>query len=1517
MKLYIKIIGVMLLMLGLTSCDNSTNPIGNGSPGSYNVTTYKYIVPATGNISMSSTSSYVSNTDSSISNWGGWVTIPIGAQGSYTVTDGDVVSISVQDPNRHEPIPGSGVQGTVFLQSSMGIVNVKPDGKLYYAPTIYGSNIQANKNCFSPLDWGTVIPTTYKPCLQKCVSAGKTTSGACAAGGGKTTCTPINYPVLTPSTSFGMPSGYPVGTEATTPYNPLLVYGPSSTDMTAPGDFYIFFSMGDAGVNGNAVYIDSSTKPANSCGIDASGCFMSDCATATQACAAEAAAQAAVQAALDKACADTPPAKAATSQACKAAAITQAPTQNCSQLSTICGSSPASANGVASGTSTGGTSGTSGQQSCAITTSTTNCYLANGQGLDILTCQDNKSGNCKSIRSGQVMSPFISLSDYFGKKSTFAPVSNGQAEDVIPLPFNAMIANAVNSSDYIYNQDEVLSNPTQALTSPAAGSYIQDFKSFSILFGTDVPSSSFDPSTGDFSGGSYLAFRIDPNVINPGSTLTPGGGYNIGYYGYSPKDAVKNGQTTPYAGGDLVFTFADSHNIPSNVNPDRGTCSANSSNGICSYANVGSTNMQPTAGTMLYMRVADTIAPSYTTDGCYMDNYGYYVVNVTVTNTKSVQIGWFGKISGYVINFVVYTLKGAVTLFYNGIVTSSDFQNIVKLMMTLYVTLYGAYFVLGLAQASITDVLSRVFKIALLTILISKNSYQFYDTYLFGVLTEGFMQIVQFAMQNNSELGVLVSPGQAVSNVFGFVDNVINIFFSPHIWLRLLVISASIYTIFIIPMFIYAMATYFKIIVEAFVGYLVMLTSIYLMVGMFPLFAIMLLFDYTRKYFWGWLNYTLNFCLQPIIFLISFMLLNSLIMIYLNTFVSFDIEWGCWMPIFLNITGLVANVAQFLPTLLVDIACIPWYVVGQPIAVVTNAFTLLLLIKSVKSMLDFAPILAERLMSSGFGADSGGVQVAPGAVGGMTGGGEAGFGGASLAKQAYEGARKGVGGIFHGEGVGKQLAQAKKDAGAIGGKVNLGKGAGTGAGGRSSLGSGIGGGGSGSGSGGSGGIGGGGGGGSGGGFRPGSMSVGAGVGGAASGTSGSVSPAALSKAANAFARASTKGGAKKPNLPYTSSSYVAPTASAAGSSSLSVRNQGVNLADERLGRAKDASGSKAGAVPPRPSAVDSIRGKSDTIARQGTGGVGSAMTSGSAKDEALTKAANRFAKASSRGVASSPNIPYTSSSYVAPTPPVTAAPPVAMSPGMTTVNPSRQGKTLEASKAAKGLMGGNPGGVPTLPAVAKKEPDAVQARAAIGTPRSVALDPEAIRLRANAKADELIDKYIPLKATDRDFITLGSAEYGSKVNKELGEIRMNNRMLDSIAKSDTHYVPYDDPVAKKLAADYLAGKEFSDQEKSDIERNVKDIEAQHAMLKARAEEINDAMIHEAVSRGQRTKGLYNSVTGECFVPEHQELVSQMFEYGSKARAQSYALYLVNKDRESRASVRNMINHTLTTGKKHD
>jgi type IV secretory pathway VirB6-like protein len=622
--------------------------------------------------------------------------------------------------------------------------------------------------------------------------------------------------------------------------------------------------------------------------------------------------------------------------------------------------------------------------SSCLTSSTSNCSLIYGQGLDVQLCTTFASGSgvssCTSLRSSdQIMLPFISISDALGTNVDVQTKNQYIAE----------LASAINKSQYLFSQDTILPIGSSDPMNSKAASFLAT-KSAALAVGRSFATNS--------SGSAYLAFKIDPTQVRSNSSQNVIGNYQVNYIAYSQNDMITDSQSLPSTNsGGLAFTFAAS--APPAVLPTNYSGST-----IYTYPtnNSAPTNLQ--AGQVLYMRVIDK--DSTGADSCYSDNYGYYRVEVTVTSKPTAPDGWFTKISSYVINWLIVRLKFALDAFYGAIIIAPEFIAIVRSMLTLYIVMLGAYFALGMTQVTALDLTKRAVKIAIVTSVISPTSLSFFNEYLFTFFTNGFMEIVVYATVADATYS---ETQDAVSHAFGFVDWAISAFFAKDVWIHMAILAANPFTLLVVPLFCYTIFVYFRVVVEGFIGYLVMLTSIYFMLGMFPLFAILILFDYTRKYFWGWLNYTVNFALQPIIFFVMLSFMNSIIMIYLATFLNLDISWGCWFPIDINITSLLpAGVGNYLPTVKVRIFCFPFFLVDHYFTVLTNGFALLLIVQSLKSMMDFVPVLTEKLASSGFGASDGGIGVAPGATEAMTGGGGAGFGrDSSLAARATNSIFKG------------------------------------------------------------------------------------------------------------------------------------------------------------------------------------------------------------------------------------------------------------------------------------------------------------------------------------------------------------------------------------------------------------------------------------------------------------------------------------------------------------------------------
>lgn len=267
-------------------------------------------------------------------------------------------------------------------------------------------------------------------------------------------------------------------------------------------------------------------------------------------------------------------------------------------------------------------------------------------------------------------------------------------------------------------------------------------------------------------------------------------------------------------------------------------------------------------------------------DDYYHDNVGQYTVVTSVTTKKDSKVSSFMQ---SLIDPLVESLDSATRIIYNNFIVDKRFLNIVKMSLLLYLMVYGAEFMLGLTSVSANDLLVRMIKVAVVIELFDPDHWAFFNDYLFNLFTNG------------SDYVVAAVTGDATTyktGIFGFVDDVFNIFFAEDTWKRLAALLPTIIGVLYFIVFVYVMIVYLVILTKVFISYLLILMGIALLIALGPLFIVMILFERTRVFFNNWIKYMADYALQPVLLFATLYVMNSIFMVLWDNATNFDICYG-------------------------------------------------------------------------------------------------------------------------------------------------------------------------------------------------------------------------------------------------------------------------------------------------------------------------------------------------------------------------------------------------------------------------------------------------------------------------------------------------------------------------------------------------------------------------------------------------------------------------------------------------
>lgn len=375
-------------------------------------------------------------------------------------------------------------------------------------------------------------------------------------------------------------------------------------------------------------------------------------------------------------------------------------------------------------------------------------------------------------------------------------------------------------------------------------------------------------------------------------------------------------------------------------------------------------------GNNIWIRVKDNV---------YTDNVGFYNVGFVFTEAPS-EVTLVSNFFTSIIIPVKDQLLDATQAIYANFVGGKDapnpfFTQAIRAMLTLYIMFYAIYFMLGFTEVTQADLIVRCCKVGIIVALMSNGSWDFFNNYLFPFFTKWPDLIVGAITGQSTNL----DPSNPGANVFGFVDKTVTMLFDKYTWLKMSALIFDIVGILLMYFFIrYITIPYVFIIAEAFIAYLLSLIGIYFLISLAPFFISFIMFQRTKQLFDGWLNYLINFSLQPVIMLACLTLVNELIMyIFLGMMSSFEACWGLVVPLWVDL-GLIINLVTngILSSSLTSAFKfqlpfgIPWYKVKNidtsTMLILAQIIVLFILIKLLKDVLKIGPMLTDAISNLNF-----------------------------------------------------------------------------------------------------------------------------------------------------------------------------------------------------------------------------------------------------------------------------------------------------------------------------------------------------------------------------------------------------------------------------------------------------------------------------------------------------------------------------------------------------------------------
>jgi type IV secretion system protein VirB6 len=270
----------------------------------------------------------------------------------------------------------------------------------------------------------------------------------------------------------------------------------------------------------------------------------------------------------------------------------------------------------------------------------------------------------------------------------------------------------------------------------------------------------------------------------------------------------------------------------------------------------------------------------------YEDSTGQYKVQLyfnTPTGTFSANV------LSVLFGFVREKLNDASQMIFSNLICQ-NFFSYVKAILMIYIIVYGLMFLSGMATISNKDLVIRVVKVGIVAGLINGQTFEWFNTYLFELLT-GFTDQMISNMSGYS----LVSASNTVSNPFMFLDSLMSkIFFGTTFISQLMgVLGMGLVGLLYFIIICVGVIIFVIVALRSIAIYVMALVAIAFLISLAPFFLTFMLFEKTFYLFENWCNFLFRYMMEPVILMLGVIVLTQLFTLYIDQVLGFSVCWKC------------------------------------------------------------------------------------------------------------------------------------------------------------------------------------------------------------------------------------------------------------------------------------------------------------------------------------------------------------------------------------------------------------------------------------------------------------------------------------------------------------------------------------------------------------------------------------------------------------------------------------------------
>jgi type IV secretion system protein VirB6 len=236
--------------------------------------------------------------------------------------------------------------------------------------------------------------------------------------------------------------------------------------------------------------------------------------------------------------------------------------------------------------------------------------------------------------------------------------------------------------------------------------------------------------------------------------------------------------------------------------------------------------------------------------------------------------------------------SGAVGTVYKGII-GSTFKNTIQALILLYITVYSILFLIGAFKAPQLEFVVLLLKIGVVAILLSDNSWRFFNETLFSLFIDGTTELIN--IMSGPAIETTSSDGKVQSVVdFYFLDRLLGKFAIGQTWLQIfsLLFAGPVGWLIMLAIF-WGLWELLCAVFNATINYFMSIIMVALLICLAPIFISLIFFKRTKSIFDSWIKNLAQVATLPSIIFAALALISNAMDGILYTLFNFDICPGC------------------------------------------------------------------------------------------------------------------------------------------------------------------------------------------------------------------------------------------------------------------------------------------------------------------------------------------------------------------------------------------------------------------------------------------------------------------------------------------------------------------------------------------------------------------------------------------------------------------------------------------------